>query len=63
VCALAKVVEGIIQELNTMFLSHAIMDALGIMYPYYWLRLDYDVSLAINCRLSQLLLIMVKHKP
>ncbi len=27
-----------------MFLVHAIMDALGIMYPYYYLKLDCDVS-------------------
>jgi hypothetical protein len=44
VCALARVVKGIIQELNIMFLVHAIMDALGIMYPYYYLKLDCDVS-------------------
>jgi len=30
---LARVAERFIHELDTRFLAHAIMDALGIMYP------------------------------
>jgi hypothetical protein len=36
VCALAGAIKRLIQELNFRFPSHAIMDALEIVYPQYW---------------------------
>ncbi len=36
--------EPLVQELETRFLAHGVMDALGIMYPQYWLHVDYETS-------------------
>jgi hypothetical protein len=35
--ALVGAVETLIQELETRFLAHGVMDVLGITYPQYWL--------------------------
>jgi hypothetical protein len=34
---LVGVIKTLIQELETRFLAHGVMDALGIVYPQYWL--------------------------
>jgi hypothetical protein len=34
------------QGLEIMFLTHGVMDALKIVYPQYWLRLDCEASFA-----------------
>jgi hypothetical protein len=33
----AKVVEGSISELNACFFEQFVLDAMGIVYPQYWL--------------------------
>jgi len=38
-----KKFEGV---LEIIFLAHGVMDALGIVYPQYWLQLDCDGSFA-----------------
>jgi hypothetical protein len=35
--ALARASKTLIQELETRFPTHGIMDAFGIIYPQYWL--------------------------
>jgi hypothetical protein len=30
--------------LETLFLADDVMDVLGIMYPQYWLHLDFNAS-------------------
>jgi hypothetical protein len=40
--ALARVIETLIQKLETRFLDHGVMDALGIVYPQHWLQVDYE---------------------
>jgi hypothetical protein len=42
--ALVGAIKRLIQKFNTRFLACAIMDALGIVYPQYWLELNCDVS-------------------
>jgi hypothetical protein len=34
----------LIQELETRFPTHGVMDILGIVYPLYWLQLDCEAS-------------------
>jgi len=36
-CGLARDGKALIQELETWFLAHGVMDAFGTMYPQYWL--------------------------
>jgi hypothetical protein len=33
----AKVVEGLIVELNARFFEQFVLDIMGIVYPQYWL--------------------------
>jgi hypothetical protein len=42
--ALVGAVKTLIQELEIGFLAHGVMDALGIVYPQYWLQVDYETS-------------------
>ncbi len=42
--ALVGATETLIQELETRFLAHGVMDALGIVYPQYWLQVNYETS-------------------
>jgi hypothetical protein len=42
--ALARAAKTLIQQLETRFLAHGVMDALGIVYPQYWLQVDYETS-------------------
>jgi hypothetical protein len=44
VCVLARAANGLIHELDIKFPTHFIMDALGIMYPQYWLQANCDMS-------------------
>jgi hypothetical protein len=39
---LARATETLIQELETRFLAHGVMDAFGIVYPQYWLQADCE---------------------
>jgi hypothetical protein len=34
---MAKAVIGIIEELNVWFLQQLVLDAMGVVYPQYWL--------------------------
>jgi hypothetical protein len=34
------------RELEIRFPTHRVMNAIGIMYPYYWLQPNYDASFA-----------------
>jgi hypothetical protein len=42
-CGLVKEVENLM-ELEIKFPTHGVMNVLGIVYPQYWLQLDYDAS-------------------
>jgi len=42
--ALVGVVETLIQELETRFLAHGVIDVFGILYSQYWLQLDCEAS-------------------
>jgi hypothetical protein len=42
--ALVRAANTLIQELETKFLAHGVMDVFGILYPYYLLQLDYEAS-------------------
>jgi hypothetical protein len=33
----AKAIEGLIAEFNVHFFEQSILDAMGIVYPQYWL--------------------------
>jgi len=41
---LASIAKTLIQELETRFLAHGVMDVLGIVYPQYWLQGDCETS-------------------
>jgi hypothetical protein len=41
---LAGATETLIQELETRFPTHGVMDAFGIVYPQYWSHADYETS-------------------
>jgi hypothetical protein len=43
-CWMAKVVEGLIVELDAQFLEQAIMDAMEIVHPQYWLQANENVT-------------------
>jgi len=45
-CVLTKVGEVLIWELETSFLTNGVMDALGIVYPQYWMQVECDASFA-----------------
>jgi hypothetical protein len=45
---LVRAVETLIQELETRFLTHGVMDVLRIVYPQYWLQVDYETSFLKN---------------
>jgi len=45
-CGLAKAIENLMRELEIRFLAHGVMNALGIVYPRYWLQLNFDASFA-----------------
>jgi hypothetical protein len=36
--------EALVQELEIKFLAHGVMDALGIVYPQYWMWLECDAT-------------------
>jgi hypothetical protein len=40
---MAKAVKGLITKLDARFFEQAVMDAMGIVYPQYWLQLDVNV--------------------
>ncbi len=42
---MAEIVENLM-ELEIKFPTHSVMNVLGIVYPQYWLQLDYDASFA-----------------
>jgi hypothetical protein len=41
---MAKVVEGLIVKLNACFFEQSILDAMGIVYPQYWLQANVKVT-------------------
>ncbi len=41
---LAGAIKTLIQELETRLPTHGLMDALRIVYPQYWLQVDYETS-------------------
>jgi hypothetical protein len=40
----AGVVAQLIQELQRRFPEHIVLDALGIIYPQYWLQPDVEIT-------------------
>ncbi len=41
---LARAAKTLIQELETRFPAHGLMDVLGIVYPKYWLQVECETS-------------------
>jgi hypothetical protein len=39
---MAKVVVGLIEELNVRFLKQLVLNAMGVVYPQYWLQANVD---------------------
>jgi hypothetical protein len=45
-CGLAGDAKNLVRALEIRFLAHGVMNALGIVYPQYWLQPDCDASFA-----------------
>jgi hypothetical protein len=41
---MAEVAKGLIAKLDAQFCKQGVMDAMGIVYPQYWLQVDADVT-------------------
>jgi hypothetical protein len=41
---MAEAVKGLIVKLDAQFLEQVVMDAMGIVYPQYWLQVDVNVT-------------------
>ncbi len=59
--ALVGVAETLIQELETRFPTHGVMDAFGIVYPQYWLQVDCETSFPKHLAVIKILFALAKH--
>lgn len=52
--------EGLISELRRRFSAHEVMNACGIIYPQYWLRVDVDVLFPLHVNILEAVLCVAK---
>jgi hypothetical protein len=45
-CGLVGIAENLTGELEIKFPTQSVINAFGIVYPQYWLQLNYDVAFA-----------------